>query len=189
MRSAAMTDATVMDLRPSPEKGEETPRRKAKDVTAAERSKRYRGRKRRVTPAVTLPPSITPKNAKQSKAVTLIAGDHLHAIDVTAYVAAIALAGAAAWFSIRGMVVLFPGSPLSVIGMSVAMEAAKLVTAGWLARRWRATEWVWRGRPIALVTGRSATKCVSEVIPPFAAPLRVCGRGQTAIPRYKTHRA
>src|SRR6266436_7132155 len=31
--------------------------------------------------------------------------------DVTAYVAAIGLAGAAAWFSIRGMVVLFPGRP------------------------------------------------------------------------------
>jgi hypothetical protein len=35
--------------------------------------------------------------------------------DVTAYVAAIVLAGAAAWFSIRGMVVLFPaaGSAMS----------------------------------------------------------------------------
>jgi len=28
------------------------------------------------------------------------------------------------------MVVLFPGAPLSVVGMTVAMEAAKLVTAG-----------------------------------------------------------
>jgi hypothetical protein len=60
-------------------------------------------------------------------------------IDVAAYTAAIALAGAAAWFSVRGMAVLFPGAPLSVVGMAVAMEAAKLVTAGWLARRWRTT--------------------------------------------------
>ena len=40
--------------------------------------------------------------------------------------AAIALAGAVAWFSIRGMVMLFPGSPMYVIGMVVAMELAKL---------------------------------------------------------------
>jgi hypothetical protein len=75
------------------------------------------------------------------------------ATDVTAYVAAIALAGAAAWFSIRGMVVLFPGAPLSVVGMAVAMEAAKLVTAGWLARRSRSTAAVWRVTLVALVAG------------------------------------
>ncbi len=58
-------------------------------------------------------------------------------IDVAAYAAAIALAGVAALFSIRGMAVLFPGAPLSVVAMAGAMEASKLVTAGWLARRWR----------------------------------------------------
>src|SRR5262245_27934066 len=61
--------------------------------------------------------------------------------------------GAAAWFSIRGMVVLFPGAPSAVVSMAVAMEAAKLVTAGWLARRWRVTAWVWRGILVALVFG------------------------------------
>jgi hypothetical protein len=50
-----------------------------------------------------------------------------------AYTAAIALAGAAAWFSIRGMAALFLGSPVSVICMAVAVKSAKLVTAGWLA--------------------------------------------------------
>jgi hypothetical protein len=40
----------------------------------------------------------------------------------TAHVAAIALAGAAAWFSIRRMVVLFPGAPMLVVGMAIAME-------------------------------------------------------------------
>jgi hypothetical protein len=43
-------------------------------------------------------------------------------IDVAAYVAAIALAGAAAFFSIKGMVVLFPGASLVVVVMSFAME-------------------------------------------------------------------
>jgi hypothetical protein len=42
---------------------------------------------------------------------------------------------------------------VSVVAMASAMEAAKLVTAGWLARRWRATAWVWRLVLIALVTG------------------------------------
>jgi hypothetical protein len=73
--------------------------------------------------------------------------------DIAAYTAAVALAGAAAFFSIKGMVVLFPGSPVPVIGMSIAMEAAKLITAGWLARRWRATAWLWRLVLVALVAG------------------------------------
>jgi hypothetical protein len=51
------------------------------------------------------------------------------------------------------MVVLFPGAPLSVIAMSIAMESAKLVTAGWLARRWRVTAWIWRTVLVALVAG------------------------------------
>src|SRR5258708_27385975 len=33
------------------------------------------------------------------------------------------------------------------------MEAAKLVTAGWLARRWRSTAAVWRVTLVALVAG------------------------------------
>jgi len=40
-----------------------------------------------------------------------------------------------------------------VIAMAIAMEAAKLVTAGWLARRWRATAWLWRLVLVALVAG------------------------------------
>src|SRR5258708_34178507 len=77
------------------------------------------------------------------------------AIDALAYLAAVALAGAAAWFSVRGMTVLFPGAPLSVVGMAVAMEAAKLVTAGWLAARWQGTSSIWRGGPHALFTNHA----------------------------------
>jgi hypothetical protein len=74
---------------------------------------------------------------------------HGAAVDIAAYTAAVALASAAAFFSIRGMVVIFPGSPVPVIGMAIAMEGAKLITAGWLARRWSAIAPVWR---LALVT-------------------------------------
>jgi hypothetical protein len=37
------------------------------------------------------------------------------------------------------MAALFPGAPLTVAAMAVAMETAKLVTAGWPARRWCVT--------------------------------------------------
>jgi hypothetical protein len=42
-----------------------------------------------------------------------------------------------------------PRAPTLIVAMAVAMEASKLVTAGWLARRWRSTAWVAR---LALMT-------------------------------------
>jgi hypothetical protein len=70
-----------------------------------------------------------------------------------AYVAAVGPAAVAALFSIRGMVELFPGTPLLIIAMATMMEASKLVTAGWLAQRWRATAWIWRLVLVVLVAG------------------------------------
>jgi len=75
------------------------------------------------------------------------------AIDVVAYATAIGLASVAALFSIKGMVQLFPGAPLLIIAMASMMEASKLVTAGWLARRWRAIVWFLRYILVALVFG------------------------------------
>ena len=49
-------------------------------------------------------------------------------VNVLAYAIAVTLAGIAAYFSIRGMIVLFPGAPTAIVVMGVAMEAAKLVT-------------------------------------------------------------
>jgi hypothetical protein len=104
----------------------------------------------------TLPAPVTPPEWHMMAPVERPARRHGAAGDVAAYMAAVALAGAAAWFSIRGMVVLFPGSPNSVIAMAVAMEAAKLITAGWLARRWRATALIWRAALVAFVFGLAA---------------------------------
>jgi hypothetical protein len=143
--------ANVTPLRPAP-----------KDPTAALRARRSRRKRKTALRTVTAPvPTVTVEQAeKPSKIKPSVTVDcHAtrdvtrHGADVMAYTAAIALAGAAAWFSIRGMVVLFPGAPLSVVGMAIAMEGAKLVTAGWLARRWRETAWVWRGVLVALVAG------------------------------------
>ncbi len=122
---------------------------KAHDPTNAERQRRHRAKKRK---AVT-PPAATPEPTVTPAPVTPVTAAPASGSDVLAYIAAVALAGAAAWFSVRGMVVLFPGSPVSVICMASAMEVAKLVTAGWLSRHWQVTAWVWRLVLAALIAG------------------------------------
>jgi len=101
----------------------------------------------------TLPAPVTPPEWRTMAPVEWPARRHGAAGDVAAYMAAVALAGAAAFFSVKGMVTLFPGAPLAIIAMAAAMEAAKLITAGWLARRWRATAVVWRAALTAFVFG------------------------------------
>jgi hypothetical protein len=77
-------------------------------------------------------------------------------VTVLAYVVAVALAGIAAYFSIRGMIVLFPGAPAAIVVMGVAMEAAKLVTVAFLAHQWRLLGHLSRGVLVTLVTGLAA---------------------------------
>jgi hypothetical protein len=116
--------------------------RRGNTVTVADGVPVTPSKARPVTRSVTRPARVT------SAPVTPSTG-----VDAAAYTAAVALAVVAALFSVRGMAVLFPGAPLSVVAMAMAMEAAKLVTAGWLARRWRVTAWVWRLTLVALVIG------------------------------------
>jgi hypothetical protein len=110
----AELDTNVAALRPG----------RASDPTNALRQRRHRKRKAR---QIVTAPARRGKIAHVEKPndiksdVTVFAPAR-NAADVAAYIAATALAGAAAWFSIRGMVVLFPGSPLSAIGVAVAME-------------------------------------------------------------------
>ena len=79
-----------------------------------------------------------------------------------AYTAAISLAGIAGYFSICGMLVLFPGLTVldrmagaraAIVVMAIAMEIAKLVTVGFLARHWRRIDRLWRIVLIVLVAG------------------------------------
>jgi hypothetical protein len=79
------------------------------------------------------------------------------------------------------MVALFPGSPASVVGMACAMEAAKLVTAGWLARRWRDTLWVWRLVLVALVAGLAVINGVGVFSQLVAAHVGERGAAQSAV--------
>ncbi len=180
LAASADTDTNVTPLRvPSPPlagEGLAEPRpRPVKDPTAAERQRRSRAnrkrdysgghvvtarvtrRRRAVTGPVTRP-AVTPEKATPPQAVTNVTPTTVTAPSVTvsdplAYAAAIGLATVAAWFSIKGMVVLFPGSPQAIVVMAATMEAAKLVTAGWLARRWRTTAWIWRVALIGFVVG------------------------------------
>jgi hypothetical protein len=51
------------------------------------------------------------------------------------------------------MAVLFPGALASVIVLAIAMESAKLISAGWLAARWHATNALWRLVLVMLIAG------------------------------------
>jgi hypothetical protein len=77
-------------------------------------------------------------------------------VNVMAYTVAVSLAGIAAYFSIRGMIVLFPGAPTAIVIMGVAMEAAKLVTVAFLAHQWRLLGGLSRAVLVTLVTGLAA---------------------------------
>ncbi len=169
--------ATVTPLRP---------RSVAKDPTNAERQRRHRAkrktgsRRRAVTPSVTAP-AVTPPCVRPVTPELTVTAPRRRGADVAAYIAAVALAGAAAWFSIRGMVVIFPGAPLSVIGMACAMEGAKLVTAGWLARRWRVTGWIWRGVLGAMVAGLAVINAAGVYAQLVTAHVGERGAAQSAI--------
>jgi hypothetical protein len=78
------------------------------------------------------------------------------AANAVAYATAAMLAGVAAYFSVSGMTEIFPGAPVAVVALAGAMEAAKLVTAGWLARHWGITRAPLRIVLIALVMGLAA---------------------------------
>jgi hypothetical protein len=73
--------------------------------------------------------------------------------DALAYGVACGLAGIAAWFSLKGLAVLFPGAPHEIVVMGAIMEAAKLVACGWLAGAWRDVPWVFRAVLMLLIAG------------------------------------
>jgi len=70
-----------------------------------------------------------------------------------ALVAAVALAVVAAFFSIGGMIEVFPGAPVAVMVLAASMEAGKLIIAGWLAANWSVARWKLRTVLVALLTG------------------------------------
>jgi hypothetical protein len=172
-----MSEAIITPLRP-----------KAKDPTGAQRQARFRKKRKPVvtvpgaTPASVARPTTLPPLAGRVEGIAPVTAQReAAAIDFAAYTAAVALAGAAAHFSIRGMTVLFPSAPTAIVGMAVAMEASKLVTAGWLARRWRGTAWVWRGILVALVAGLALINAAGVYAQLVSAHVGLRGEATSAI--------
>jgi hypothetical protein len=110
----------------------------------------------------TEPPIIrAPSVVAVPKAIGPVSGPALRSrttgfVNLLAYTVAVSLAGIAAYFSIRGMIVLFPGAPTAIVVMGVAMEAAKLVTVGFLAHQWRVLARLSRAVLVTLVAGLAA---------------------------------
>jgi len=134
--------------------------------------------------SVPLPPPAVPVTTNVTAPVTAERLPKPHtgrAIVGTAYIAAIALAGAAAFFSVKGMVTLFPGAPMSVVAMACAMEASKLVTAGWLASQWRVTAWIWRVVLAVLIAGLAVINAAGVYAQLVAAHVGERGAATAAI--------
>ena len=61
------------------------------------------------------------------------------------------------------------------------MESAKLVTAGWLARRWRVTAWVWRIALVVLVAGLAVINAAGVYAQLVAAHVGQRGEATSAV--------
>src|ERR1017187_9491292 len=73
--------------------------------------------------------------------------------NAVALVAAVALAGVAALFSVTGRTEVFPGALAAIVVLAASMEAGKLVIVGWLAAHWSVAGWKLRTMLVTLVTG------------------------------------
>lgn len=56
---------------------------------------------------------------------------------ILALIAGLLLSGTAAYYSIVGLMAIFPGSTLAIVSMGASLEFAKLVVASWLYRNWK----------------------------------------------------
>lgn len=53
------------------------------------------------------------------------------------FFSAFAISAIAGWFSIAGLIAIFPGAPIAIGLMGAALELGKLVSASWLYRSWK----------------------------------------------------
>jgi hypothetical protein len=158
-------------------------RKPAMAPTAAPRQKRKAAAATVLPPAPPAAEQLFPTMGSNSETSNAVKPNVTvrHGADVLAYVVALGLAGAAAWFSIKGMAKLFPGDAVSVICMAAAMESAKLVTAGWLSRRWGATAWIWRLVLVVLVAALAVINAAGVYAQLVAAHVGERGAAQAAV--------
>src|SRR5262249_23701962 len=91
------------------------------------RQRRYRKRRKAVTPTVTRNATVTPAVPLQGEG---------RGVTVCTMVAALALAAVSAGFSITGMTAVFVGATVPVVGRGVALELGKLSAVACLGRRY-----------------------------------------------------
>jgi hypothetical protein len=158
-----------------------------KDRTATVRQRRHRDRKRKtvtVTP-VTVAPAIAQPNPPPQQGrdipVTVPRDGSGAAIDMAAYTAAIGLAGAAAYFSIRGMSVLFPWCAAGHrrhVGRNGRVEADRRG----LARPSMAQHpWIWRTILMGLVAGLALINAAGVFAQLVSAHVGLRGEATSAI--------
>jgi hypothetical protein len=128
----------------------ESPVHRAQLFGALDRATKRADESRQDTP-VALPMVTAPPIAPDAE--TPLREPGKAASNAFALVAAVALAGVAAFFSVTGMVEVFPGAPIAVMAFAASMEAAKLIIASWLAANWSVARWKLRTVLVALVTG------------------------------------
>jgi exonuclease VII small subunit len=62
-----------------------------------------------------------------------------------ALLAGLLLSGTAAYYSIVGLMAIFPGSTIAIVAMGASLEFAKLVVASWLYHNWKAAPVLLKG--------------------------------------------
>jgi hypothetical protein len=123
LKGASMADsvtANITELRPPP---------KAK----RQRNSGVKSRKRQPIFTVTRSPTVAPAAIKPAIAA------RKEIASGAALVVAVMLAAVSGFFGVTGMTAIFAAAAVAVMVMTGVLEAAKLVTAAWLARHWRDT--------------------------------------------------
>lgn len=55
---------------------------------------------------------------------------------------ALSVSVVAGWFSIVGLMAIFPGVPIPILTMGIVLEVAKLITASWIYRNWNTAQFL-----------------------------------------------
>lgn len=124
MSESELVTAKIAELRP---KATERAAAKPRRVAAAKRRRRR-----------------SVKSTATSTAAGLLSTASGSVVSLAALMSALALASVSGFFGIVGMTAIFAAAVMPVMVMTGVLEAAKLVTAAWLARHWRTAPLVLR---------------------------------------------
>jgi hypothetical protein len=110
-------------------------RRKLRNRSAAERSRRYRQRQSGVTAST----DAGPPPSRQPAPISVTDRRRRGLIPCVTMLAALAVAAVSGSFSVIGLSAVFVGSFWPIVGMGAALECAKLSAVAWLGRSYTAS--------------------------------------------------